>query len=166
MIISQDPDVLEIFIEISANTNLANIYMLTFKSNDVYALENVLHIAKYMLLSHRSKILLLSKGSELTKNPQKKKKEKKTRQKTQPEQSNLAKKPQTNKKNQKEKGCYTQRAPRGMEWEYCQNVDYRRKKGSRWDYYMTISESLKIAHRQFWKGHQPRECLVPLCRCW
>lgn len=45
VIIIQDPDLLEIYVETSSNLNLANIYKLTFKLKHVYAVENIIHVA-------------------------------------------------------------------------------------------------------------------------
>lgn len=44
VIITQDPDLLEISVETSPTLNLVNIYMLAFKLKHVCALENVLHV--------------------------------------------------------------------------------------------------------------------------
>ena len=80
-IITQDPDLLEIFVETSPNPNLVNIYMVAFKLKHVYALENVLHVAS--MQSHtEAKSCSHLKDRDL-------------------------KKPT---KNQKEKACYTQKA--------------------------------------------------------
>lgn len=45
VIIIQDPDLLEIYVETSSNLNLANIYKLAFKLKHVYAVENIIRVA-------------------------------------------------------------------------------------------------------------------------